>query len=128
MSTTFRYDETYTPPAPVAEVTLVSSAEGLRAGPFMALVDSDADATLAPVEYLNEINAPVTVEMTLRSQWGERRRALLYLVDLEIAGLVLPGIEVVGDDNGRELPLGRDVLNKLRLLLDGPALNCEMRS
>jgi hypothetical protein len=33
----------------------------------------------------------------------------------------LPGIEVVGDDLGNEILLGRDVLNRLRLLLDGPA-------
>jgi len=32
----------------------------------------------------------------------------------------LPGIVVVGDDQGQEIILGRTVLNKIILLLDGP--------
>lgn len=35
--------------------------------------------------------------------------------------MTLPGVYVVGDDLGEEIVLGRDVLNRLRLLLDGPA-------
>jgi hypothetical protein len=57
----------------------------------------------------------------LRSQWGERRAVFLYLVDLQIGELTLPGIYVVGDELGEEIVLGRNVLNQLRLLLDGPA-------
>jgi hypothetical protein len=34
--------------------------------------------------------------------------------------IVLPSIDVVSDPIGREVILGRNVLNKLRLLLDGP--------
>ncbi len=56
----------------------------------------------------------------MRSQWGERRRVYLYLVDLQLETLTLPGIYVVGDDQGDEVVLGRDVLNRLRVLLDGP--------
>ena len=59
--------------------------------------------------------------MWARSHWGERRRVILYLVDIRVGSLTLPGLEVVGDDLGNEILLGRDVLNRLRLLLDGPA-------
>jgi hypothetical protein len=57
----------------------------------------------------------------MRSQWGERRQVLLYLVDVKIGEITLPGIEVVGDDQTNEVVLGRDVLNRLRVLLNGPA-------
>jgi len=57
----------------------------------------------------------------LRSQWGERRVVYLYLVDLQIDATTFPGIYVVGDELGQESVLGRNVLNRLRLLLDGPA-------
>lgn len=117
----FRYSRDFFPPAPVAEVTFITAAESLRAGPFSALIDSGAYATIVPIAYLNEIQALPTVEMTMRSQWGERRRVLLYLVDVQIGEVVLPGIEVVGDELSDEIVLGRDVLNRLRLLLDGPA-------
>ena len=117
----FHYSRDFFPPAPVVEVTFITAAESLRVGPFSALIDSGADATIVPIAYLNEIQALPTVEMTIRSQWGERRRVLLYLIDVQIGQVVLPGIEVVGDDFSDEIVLGRDVLNRLRLLLDGPA-------
>ena len=117
----FKYSRDYYPPAPTAEVTFITAAESLRAGPFVAVVDSGADGTIVPITYLNEIQASPTVEMTLRSQWGERRRVLLYLVDVQLGEITLPGIEVVGDELSDEIVVGRDVLNRLRILLDGPA-------
>jgi hypothetical protein len=45
----------------------------------------------------------------------------LFLVDVHIGENVLPHVQVVGDEVGDEVILGRDVLNKLKLLLDGPA-------
>ena len=45
----------------------------------------------------------------------------VFAVDVSIGSLRLPAIEVVGDERGNEIVLGRNVLNKLRLLLDGPA-------
>ncbi len=118
---TFPYDATYFPPFPTLEVTLSTPAEGLTVGPLSALVDTGSDATFVPVEHLSRISAVETVEMWARSYWGERRRVLLYLIDIRVGHLMLPGIEVVSDDLGNEILLGRDVLNRLQVLLDGPA-------
>lgn len=117
----FKYNREYFPPIPVAEVTFITAAESLRAGPFEAVIDTGADGTIVPIDYLNGILASPTVEMTMRSQWGERRRVLLYLVDVQIGEITLPGIEVVGDEQSDEIILGRDVLNRLQILLDGPS-------
>lgn len=114
----FPYDSAYDPPAPVCEITLTVASTGRRTSIF-AMIDTGADATLVPVSYLNQIAARRVFEASLRSQWGERRRVYLYLVDLQVAGLNLPGVYVVGDEMGDEAVLGRDVLNRLRLLLDG---------
>lgn len=116
----YGYSRNYYPPAPVIEVTFVTAAENLHVGPLPALMDSGADGTIVPINYLNEILAPSTVEMTIRSQWGERHRVLLYLVDVQIGSLTLPGVEVVGDEISDEIVIGRDILNRLRVLLDGP--------
>ena len=123
----YPYSRNYHPPAPVVEVTLVSAAENLRVGPLPGFVDTGADGTLVPTPYLDEIHAPTTAEVAIRSQWGERRRVLLYLADVQIAGVTLPGIEVVGDEVSDEIVLGRDVLNRLRVLLDGPGQQTEGR-
>ena len=87
----------------MVEVTFVSAAEGVRVGPLPAFVDSGADGTIVPVNYLDEIHAPTTVEMSIRSQWGERRRVLLYLVDVKIGDVALPGIKVVGEKSPTKL-------------------------
>ncbi len=122
----YRYSRSYFPPAPIVEVTFVSVAENLRVGPLPAFVDSGADGTIVPVEYLNHIRAPSTVEMSIRSQWGERHRVLMYLVDVQIGDMTMPGIEVVGDETSNEIVLGRDVLNRLRVLLNGPEETTEV--
>jgi predicted aspartyl protease len=123
----FDYSRSYYPPIPVIEISLISVAESLRVGPMPALVDTGADGTVAPVALLRQIQAPVTVEMMVRGQWGESRPVLLYLVDVQIGDVVVPGVEVVGDDVGDELILGRDVLNRLNMRLNGPQEMVELR-
>jgi hypothetical protein len=56
----------------------------------------------------------------LRMHWGEAEAVSIHLVDLDVAGYRLPAIEVVADDYSGQVLLGRNVLNKLILLLDGP--------
>jgi predicted aspartyl protease len=116
---TFPYDETYDPAAPVCQINLSVAATGSSVN-VPAIIDTGADATIVPLEYLRQIGAKRVFEAGLRSQWGERRRVYLHLVDLHLESLTLPGLYVVGDDQGDEVVLGRDVLNRLRLLLDGP--------
>jgi len=116
----YSYDSTYEPAVPVCEFVLhnVSTDQSVT---LTGIVDTGADATIVPVRYLQEIHARRIFEAGLRSQWGERRTIFLYIVDIQLNSLTLPGIYVVGDDLGDEVILGRDVLNHLRLLLDGPA-------
>jgi hypothetical protein len=122
----FQYNESYFPPIPVVEVTLIMAAEMHRIGPLEAIVDSGADATIVPLEYLERIQAPATVEKSVRSQWGDRHRVMLYLVDVQVGGITLPGIEVVVDEWSDEVLLGRDVLNRLQVLMDGPRRRVEI--
>jgi predicted aspartyl protease len=116
----YPYDATYDPPIPVCNVTLTAPATGYSVE-LTAIVDTGADGTIVPVHYLEEIGARRAIEANLRSQWGERRTVFLYLVDLQIGELTLSSVYVVGDELGQETVLGRNVLNRLRLLLDGPA-------
>lgn len=83
-------------------------------------MDTGADGTLVPIGYLQRIEARRAFEAALCSQWGERRTVFLYSVDLMLGELTLSGIYVVGDELGDETVIGRNVLNRLQLLLDGP--------
>jgi len=114
------YSTTYHPSAPVLSITLRLPGDNNTVGPVPTIIDTGADATLIPFTYLQQLGAPIWDEAYLRSQWGERRRIYTYLLDICIDTLNLPGIVVVGDDQGQEIILGRTALNKLVLLLDGP--------
>lgn len=69
---------------------------------------------------MEQIQAPEVDEVRVRSHWGHSVSVITYLVDVVIGDITLPGIEVVGDTVNNEAVLGRDVINHLILLLDGP--------
>ena len=116
----FHYNYQYDPPAPFVELTLINSNEMLRTNLLSAMVDTGADNTIVPISYLEDIGVPQTMERFIRTQWGDRHPVGLYLVDVKIGDLTLPSIDVVGDEWADELIVGRDILNRLRLLSDGP--------
>ena len=124
----YRYNTEYDPPAPFVDVNFITAKSGRRVGPLSAFIDSGADGTIVPVRYLEQIKAPKTDRAFIRSQWGDRYVVTMYQVDVQIDVLTLRGIEVVGDAISDEIILGRDVLNKLRVLLDGVAQTTDVRS
>lgn len=116
----FPYDDGYSPPAPICQVIFESARTGQSVGPLDAIMDTGADGTLVPQTYLDAIGARPVLETGLRSQWGERRVVYLYLLSVRIGDIDLPGTYVVGDEQSDEIVIGRNVLNKLKLWLDGP--------
>ena len=116
----FAYSDDYQPPAPMVGITIGSEDTGLDTGLVSAFVDSGADATIVPKHPLDRMQAPPTDWAFIRSQWGERRKVLLYGVEIRIGNVTVGGINVVGDELTDEIILGRNVLNRLRVLLDGP--------
>lgn len=115
------YDFSVFPPAPQLEIRLIAQPHGATYGPIVAFVDTGADATIIPLAIVRELQAGVVTLKTVRGYTGGRRTVRTYLVDLQVGAFTLPGVEIVGDDATDVVLLGRDVLNKLRLLLDGPA-------
>lgn len=66
------------------------------------------------------LNAPVVASGYLRSPWGGRYGVRIYEVNIRVGGHNLYEVEVAGEPGGREVLLGRNVLNQLDLRLDGP--------
>jgi predicted aspartyl protease len=118
------YNKSYTPPFPTLPIVLGEGSS--RVGPLPALIDSGADATLVPIDLLKRIGVGEGEEVTIRSHFGERQSALLFLVPLAIEGTNLVGLYVVGDEMTDEIILGRNVLNKLALFLDGPTQQTDL--
>jgi predicted aspartyl protease len=117
-----RYSEEYFPPAPVLKVSIAIPEESSTTREFSALVDTGSDGTLVPTSILDDFDLPISYMTNVRSHFGESlHSAPVYKVDLILFNSVrLPSIEIVGDDFGDRIILGRNVLNLLKLNLDGP--------
>lgn len=120
------YSNAFFPSAPVVEIRLGAPGAEVTFGPIEALVDTGADATLIPMSYLKQVSARKVDQANVRSHWGERRSVSIYSVALEVDGHRFSAMWTVGDELGSEVVLGRNVLNRLRLLLDGPAAMTEV--
>lgn len=105
---------------PVIEFLLrpVGKSEGIQ---LKALVDSGADATIIPTHLLQQ--AGVEQVGRARMRWGPHSVQIydVYLAVIEIGSETIPGIRVLADAQHEEIVLGRDVLNQLKITLNGPA-------
>ena len=113
------YSNRALPPMPALSVRLRSDATDKISDPIIALVDTGADATLVPLQYLLEIGSEETAPGWLRGVTGERLPVALYFVDIRVGHAAFPGVRVIGSSEAEDILLGRDVLNKLSLFLDG---------
>ena len=103
------------------EIRLTLPETAFAGAPLTALLDTGADATIVTARHIESLGAEVAALRYVRSPWGDRLAVSTYVLDVEVAGLRLPSIEVVADETGEEIIVGRDVLNRLRITLDGPA-------
>ena len=126
MSNSFPYNRHYFPPIPSLDLVLHSVSAGKSTDTLSTIIDTGADITLVPLELLRQIDAPELDEVRLRSHWGHATSAITYLVDVRFGNDTLPGIEVVADIRSKEVLVGRDILNKLMLFIDGPALSTQI--
>jgi hypothetical protein len=125
MTLSFDYSDTSYPPTPTMEVMLATAEEGFASPVVTAIIDTGADASFAPTPLLESIRAPLGKPLQARSLWGELQAFPTCIVDVRIGNLTYPAIEVLGY-HGNEIVLGRDVLNKLWLGLDGPEETTEV--
>ena len=115
------YDaENYNPPAPVAYVTLRNPATGAVLPNVPMLIDTGADATLLPSDAIEklEIEAEEGADFEVQVFDGEIKRLKLvklelYFLDKRFVGEYLLIDRPVGI-------LGRNILNNIRILFDGP--------
>lgn len=74
---------------------------------------------MLPISALRAVNARFIEKHRVIPVFGRAYTVDLYAVDIQLAGLRIPAIEVIAL-NGDDYPLiGRDVLNHLIITLDG---------
>ena len=119
MSVSFAYQTNYLgSPFPVAKGTIVG--RNAKSTVLIGLIDSGADATILPTAILQQINARRGEVAWARSVTGQRYQVSLYQVTVVIGEYTMRGIEVIANEQTDEIIWGRDVLNQLYVILDGP--------
>ncbi len=115
------------PPVPILHISLSAPGESAQTELAPALIDTGSDFTLVPEKWLRDLDAPRSRPARVRGLWSAYREVTLFLVDIHLEIGTLPGVEVVrvmkseGIFENEEIVLGRNVLNLLILLLEGPA-------
>jgi predicted aspartyl protease len=117
------YDATFfDPPVPLAMVAVRSPTTGESVDNVAMLIDTGADVTILPraqVERLVE-TAPLAGRYELEGFDGRRSLASAVRLELQFLGKVFRGQFLIVD--GRHGVLGRNVINSLSLIMDGPKL------
>lgn len=117
-------DDGFAPPAPVARITLQHPDGGGNIVDIPMLIDSGADATLLPKSAIVSLGITGTGERYKLEAFdgttneSEAVRAIIVFLNKTFRGRFLQVDSEVG-------VIGRNVLNRVRLVLDGPALNWE---
>jgi len=116
------YSNIYFPPAPVFQVKIAVPGESPQGSSQTALIDTGADGTFVPTKILEKLELPIIHLTNVRSHLGDGlHRVSVHKVDLILFETIrLPNIEVVSDDWGSNIIIGRNVLNKIEIHLDGP--------
>ena len=110
----------FDPPAPVARVTLRNQQTGATVPDVLLLVDTGADITLLPRAAVERSGVPLPVgqQYELMGFDGSRSFAPVVTLDLVFLLRAFRGRYLVVDEE-RGI-LGRDILNHVSLLLEGP--------
>lgn len=117
------YDDTlFDPPAPLAKTTLRNPQNGRKASDVPMLLDSGADVTLVPQAVIDQLGAQVIPDTSYEVTGFDGNTSLIPAVQLELVLLnkVFKGRFLLIDQNWGVV--GRDILNLVSLLLDGPRL------
>ncbi len=115
------YDaENFEPPAPVAYVTLRNPATGVLLSDVPMLIDTGADATVLSSTAVEQLGVSIErgAEIEIQAFDGEIKRLKVAKLELFVLGKKFAG-EYLLIDRPMGI-LGRNILNNLRILLDGP--------
>jgi hypothetical protein len=118
------YDSTaFRPPAPVASVTVRSPVSGRTASNVLLLIDSGADVSILPRAAIADLIDDGQPSSTYEIEAFDGARSTASVAQLEVLFL---GKSFRGQFLILDAPhgyLGRNILNNISLLLDGPSLN-----
>jgi len=120
------YDRSFSPPAPVADVTIANPVTGARSGVLRGKLDSGADVTVIPERLVVQLRLTPRGRIWTRGYDGTYTQRPVYYVRLRVEGFDLAVVRCIAADRANVL-LGRNVLNRFIITLDGKTLTFELK-
>jgi len=121
----YNYNRGVDPPAPFVYVSLGRPGGEPATVQWPAQLDTGADRTIIPLETVREIGLEQMGEAELGGLGALVLRLPAYVVSLSVHDGEPVLLQVYAADMENHVLLGRDVLNRFRITLDGPQLFCE---
>jgi len=116
-----KYSLDYNPPAPSLKVKFARPFSD-RSVELQAKLDTGADMTVLPQHAVGELRLIPASRISVSSFNGREDSKYTYFVNLSFEDYECKMLEVISGRR-RDALLGRDVLNKLKTLLDGKTLS-----
>jgi hypothetical protein len=122
----YNYNRQVEPPAPFVYVSLRCPETGKAVDNLPAQVDTAADRTVIPGSLVDRLDLVPLDELRVAGLGGQTFVSTTYRIELTLRELSPQTVEVIAHPEEPFVLLGRDVLNRHRLLLDGPGLALEI--
>lgn len=122
-----KYDNIkHDPPAPVINIT-ITIPDSSRCKKIPGLIDTGADGTLIPMSIIDDLNLqPVSECDTFDYDGRYTGKKITYAANISLEKINSDLIEVLPLEDNEEAIIGRDILNKLTILLKGKKGVCEI--
>lgn len=121
------YDTAHDPPAPVIQVRVANPVRKRPRREVSALLDTGADVTAIPAALEDELHLYAASRIRIENVDASISFVYTYTVRMEIGPLIVPNMEVIL--TGLDFAIiGRDLLSRFYLLLNGPEQNFDLRT
>ena len=123
---TYDYDFSFSPSMPVVTVEMTTIERNQAPLQLTAMLDSGSDGTMVPLAHLRAIKARRAGQVIIRSITDARSIVDIYEIALRLGPHFFPYVRVAADKHNGLIVLGRDVLNQMRVTLNGLAATTEI--
>ena len=120
------YDRSFDPPAPIAQVTIVHPVIRTRRSTLPGKSDTGADLTVIPQQLITQLRLTPKGRIWTTGYDGAYSQRAVFYVRMQLEGFILPSVRCIATER-KNILLGRNVLNRFFIILDGKRLFFELK-